>query len=282
MKRMAFWLVGGTFLAIIVTLVTFSTNKFDTKELRGNLLMVNPYGKNNGTNKGIETYDFMSGKSIEILNDLSIRDPLYSHDREKILFITGNCISEYNIKKQVVNKLICGSESAYYCAKYVPNKNEISYIIGNGFYIYNPDLNSSKLLTELAGDYTWDNKGENILFNENGNVCRYNLANGTVDVLFDGQDPEYSNDNKFIAYRRLYNELIVREIDTGREWTYEANGIKYYKFSPDDKFLAIFENNASLRNMFGFELKVWDYTNGHKILLRKNIGSSSNSNFDWK
>ena len=84
--------------------------------------------------------------------------------------------------------------------------------------------------------------------------------------MFEGGSPQYSNDNKYIAFAKKSNGasriIEVRELGSDKLWTFKANRLHYFRFSPDDKYTAI--EQESKKYMKDYEIIVWDFKNNKK------------------
>jgi hypothetical protein len=166
--------------------------------------------------------------------------------------------------------------------EYIPGRNAISYKWWNDLYIYDTQKNEEAFITKVSDKYSWSKDGSNIIYcpeNDSNYIYKYYINSKTTEKLFSGSSPEYSNNNKLIAYTpdNLSKELFVRDISTGKVWKYRAGGIIVnYKFSPDDKLIAIFELNKKfiVPSQRG-PVKIWDFKNNLSNTLVRNYRGHS-------
>lgn len=298
-KRIIIVLTVVLMVCTAVMFIKYKSNEIDIEALSGDILITNP-NSDTGSGKGLMVYHLYSGKSTEILNNTYFRGPSYNNSKDKVLGITviivdsfsgitRNSIVEYDLKTNDLKTIVSFNDSTS-CSyvKYVPNdENRISFTRGNKLYLYNKMTNKENFIYEGVAYYSWSKDGKYFLFSKDGKVCRYYVATNKIEELFEGDQPEYSNDNKYIAYfaspsRLGINVLVVREVATGKEWEYKSNGIYYYKFSTDNEHIAIIQENTTIKWFYGQEIKLWNFKNNKTMMLEEHISSGSYSSFDWK
>ncbi|MCL6559001.1 MAG: hypothetical protein K6U74_09385, partial [Firmicutes bacterium] len=103
--------------------------------------------------------------------------------------------------------------------------------------------------------------------------------------------PIYSNDNNYIAYiregtfsdssatgKRSDDEVIVKELSTGKEWKYSTMMISTFVFSPDDRFIALMQRGGPGKD--GQQIIIWDFKNNKIQKILENIAWQRR--FEWK
>jgi dipeptidyl-peptidase-4 len=118
-------------------------------------------------------------------------------------------------------------------------------------------------------DYIWSPDSKHLLFDTNGELWLYNLANGTgVQIgntgMQSGDDPKFSSNGEFISFLRNHN-LYVQKVSGNHspqpltdstdatvlngeiDWVYleELNVRSNYFWSPDSKQIAFLQMNES-------------------------------------
>lgn len=220
---------------------------------------------------------------------IGLFNPSYNYDKNKIIFFDfyNVCsIFEYDVKTNNTVKII---DLPFFicCLKYVPNSNCISYIVKDEFNRYNFEIynletaETRKVFKNISNyNYSWSNDGKSFLYyTSNDEIFRYNLEDNTSEFLFNGSNPVYSNDNKYIAYFDAESHdtvLIVRNMETGEEKRHKQSRTYYICFSPkDDKIACIRE--CFLKSK---ELVIWDFETDEEYTLIDNVRGVSE--FDWK
>jgi hypothetical protein len=283
MKKIFLLVLLVAVVLITLLIVRNMIKKLDVKSLPGELIM-------NGLdayNKGLIRYEPRNGRIDMVENELNYSSPVYSANKDKILAVEGgDKITEYQIQEGKKNMIESLRDPAY--VKYIPNSSKISFVSSGELFIYDKISKNKTLITEVAGDYSWSKEGKSFLFckeRQDAQVLKYDIETGSINTLFKGYNPVYSNDNRKIAYV-LYSTdkdvLVIRDIDTGKEWKHKANGISFYRFSPDDKYIAISQAHQpwNFKYLKGGEILVWDYEKSKTGFLIEHIDNSTE--FDWK
>jgi hypothetical protein len=299
MKRIIIVLAAAliVFITVGIIFIKYKSNEIDLKSLSGDILITNPNSSDTGSGKGLKVYHLNSGNSTEILNQMYFRNPSYNYSKDKVLGITvdivdrslgitRDSIAEYDLKSNDLKTIVSFNDytSCSY-VKYVPNdENLISFTRENKLYLYDKTMNKEHFIYEGVGYYSWNNDGKYFLFSKDGNICTYDMVTNKIDELFPGGQPEYSKDNKYMAYIAspsiVGNILVVREMATDKEWKYKSNGIYYYKFSPDDEHIAIIQENTTIKWFYGQEIKLWNFKSNKTAMLEEHIESGYYSSFD--
>lgn len=218
-----------------------------------------------------------------------ISDVSFSENKDKILGLDGNfLIVEYDLKSNSSIVVYQGDEKeAFYDhVKYVPKSDYISFVAYPNLYIFNRKTKERKLVTRANGEYAWSKDGKMLFYSKTGENRIYCLnmeSEKSTLYIDDGYDPQLSPSNDYIVYKKGDRRLAIREIKTGKEWFYKSPlEIYYYKFSPDDKQLAIMELTPKDRLFNKTSLTGWDFRNNKKVALIKELPQGTYSNFDWK
>jgi len=279
-------------------------NKLDLESLPGKIVL-GTYSKRlqedyNGIiifTPSLNTYD------IE-LDEIRASDPRFNNENTKIFAQDENTVFEYDLGKKTVRELFKMEDSTYCLIRVVPNSRMISFTkmetldgnLSENLYLFDTQTKERRLLIEgVYGGYSWDKHGESLLFGSNveeseqkfnQGVYKYDVESKTKTLMFEGYYPEYSKNNKYIAYKKRNAKnsvsfLVIREKDTGREWEYKQSAVRYYAFSPDDKYIALVQNSTEYFNE-NYEIVLWDFKNSKVYKLIEKIDRGFTGDFDWK
>lgn len=214
----------------------------------------------------------------------------FSQDKGKILGLGGDfSIIEYDLKSNssiVVYKGDEKKEASYDYVKYMPKSDCISFTAYPNLYIFNRKTKERILITQADGEYAWSKDGKLLFYSKTGEnqVCCLNMESKKSTLYIDnGYDPQLSPSNDYIVFKKEDRRLVIREIQTGKEWFYKSPlEIYYYKFSPDDKQLAIMELTPKNTLFNKTSLTGWDFKKNQKVAIIKELPDGAYSNFDWK
>lgn len=255
-------------------------------------------------------YTPKNNKHLYINKRSGISDVSFSENKDKILGLDGNhLIVEYDIKSNSLVVVLKGDEkkeASYDYVKYVPKSDCISFIAYPNLYIYNRKTKEKKLVTQADGEYAWSKDGKMLFYGKRGEPRRstwseeqkkYISSEPTNSKIYcldmedkrttlyidGGYGPQLSPSNDYIVFKKGGERLVVREIGTGKEWLYKSPiEIYYYKFSPDDKQLAIMELTPKNMLFNKISLTGWDFKKNQKVAIIKDLPEGTYSNFDWK
>ena len=243
----------------------------------------------NNYQKGIMIYLPSTKRFSHVAQSRGFSDLSFSENKKKIMGVsTNNTIFEYDIETNNMTLVYKGSneDASYDYLKYVPKSDLISFCSYPNLCIYNQRTKEiKKILPHIWGEYSWTKDGKKLLYSISGRGTIYSLdIENNKSTLYskEGFSPQLSRSNNYIAFMTKNGEIIVKEIKTSRKWSYKGLELIYYKFSPDDKYLAIIEVVPSKTFMCGINLTVWDFRNNKKNTLIEDIYQGCQSNFDWK
>lgn len=289
------------FMGICCLIITFTLyflwkSSIDFKTLSGDIAIINIIEKDT---HGITIFTPNTGNYNGVLKGILCDKPSYSEDKQRMLVVptasnpevdSKATILEYRFKDMCITPLVKYNETgdnAYSNIKYVPTQNAISYNMRLKLYYFDLTSRTQTYLTDAVGGYTWAKDGKSFLFcyNRNDKIYQYNMESKEIKPLFDGYSPEYSKSNDYIAYITR-SGLAVKEVKTGKEWIYKTRaGIHCYRFSPDDRYVAIEQTHHSIISFLkyydGYEMKVWEFKTGKVKTLIEHI-SSTYRDFDWR
>ena len=278
-------------LAIPVYFV-FGNEKLHTSMYSGEILLINDPAYEYGG--GLVSIDAKKEKISVLINELKEFNFVeYSKEKNKLLLTNKFGIYEYDLSSTKLMSVLeypkeyrSGLRTGYGNAKYVPNSNSISYIEGGNFYIFNRDTKTDTKLTKALGDYTWYKDGKSFLFcpeDWNEKIYSYNLSNNMMTFMYDGSNPEYSNDYSKNLYLKNGQTLIIHDIATNEDRTLDVlTSVGLYCFSPDDKYIIFgkYFGNGFLQK--GYQIYIWDVEKNTTQRILKKSKSYSTIGFDWK
>ncbi|NLW48964.1 MAG: hypothetical protein GXY86_16750 [Firmicutes bacterium] len=299
------------FSVLIFTNVTSCLGNSRLKDYDGDIVMLYPNPGGGFPPKACNLiYTPKTNNYLYVNKGNGYSDVSFSDDKEKILGLEWNyTIVEYDLKTNsstiVFNDEIKGA-IFYSDLKYVPKSDCISFNAYPNLYIYNPKTKEKNIVIKASGEYAWSKDGKKLFYGILGKPRKstwseeqkkYIISKPTESKIYcldveskistlyieNGYGPQLSPDNNYIAFERD-KKLIVREIKTGKEWSYKPKiKICNYKFSPDNKYLALIEEYPP-KNIFdniNNEVKLisWDFKKNRKVTLVKGVFQS---NFDWK
>jgi len=264
--------------------VVFGKHKnLNIRNLPENIILGNP--KLGGAFvEGLIVYDFKNQTQQSILNGVYISDPYFGANGRILMVQQDKEIIEYDLDGKSSKKIFISNEHVE-LPKYVPNSNSITYSNGHELYIYDMTTQKNSKITDLRGDYSWNNSGKDFLFcyKYNDAVYKYDFTNNTIDRLFSGHNPQYSNNNQYISYvvsDEKSDYIVVRELTSQKEWRYKARGVRYHRFSSDDRYIA-FQKDIEKFLAEDSELVVWDFKSGETGNLINFIHHGKCGAFDW-
>ena len=237
---------------------------------------------------GIIILNPSNNEQKDILREYYIDSPAFNQDSTKILAVTNKHtqIIEYDIDSKSIKDIYNDPNAIISEVEYIPNQRAISFIKNLKLYYFDLETKSEKFITDIAEGYSWSTSKNCVIFTcmekDGLMVYKYNLENGKSERLFNGKDPVYSNDDKYIAYLKPggRENLVVRELSSGIEWEYKKGGIYFYKFSPDGNYIAIQqERKNAIKEQ---EMVVWDFKNNNLGTLIEKIRNGRTGSFDWK
>lgn len=284
----------GVFIVILIILYFTIEPSIYWRSLSGEIVMNNSI--DNTHTSGVTLYSPQKGKFRLLFKD-ACYNAVFNSDKSKVFAIEATYLNkenqyalfEYSFKENILTPIIeCKgtNTSNYGTVKDVPNSESISYIWQDELYMYNLKTKAEKMLTKIDNNenYSWSNDGSYLLFNleDSSKLTKYTLDNKKVETLSEGKSPELSHNNKYMAYKSDTEKLIIRDMVTGKEWRYSPGVfIAYYRFSPDDKYVAIAQNEkSSLMSTPAKRIIIWDFKNDKKTWLIKELYYGSE--FDWK
>lgn len=211
-----------------------------------------------------------------------------SQDKTKLLLGGPNySIYEYDLKQKKLNTIIVNkftkTVEGYYYVRYIPHSNKISYMSSDGLYVYDMDKKERTRIVDASDNYTWSMDGKFLLFCNDipRKIYKFNINTKEIQPLFNGESPEYSNNNEFLAYTLVHagkdkkDILVIKDMKSGKEWRREEYSIVAYRFSPDDKYI-VFNGNKKGSLTPGMEyIKKWDFKKGRTWTLIKDYYSST-------
>jgi WD40 repeat protein len=132
-------------------------------------------------------------------------------------------------------------------------------------------------------DYTtmaWDQTGTRFFYNDGdaGGIWRYDTATKEKQWIASGWDVALSPDDRYVAYKRSTDRLMIYDMQTGGEWecyhTHSGLGgvLQEYVFSPDSRYIAVSDGYTGLGGGGIDYLYAVDIETGDKIKLFKNYG----------
>ncbi|HBE79162.1 MAG TPA: hypothetical protein DDW65_15520 [Firmicutes bacterium] len=260
------------------------------KDYNGEILMLYPDLRGGYHEACNLIYTPKNNKYLYINEGNGISDVSFSEDKDKILGLDGDfLIVEYDLKSNssiVVFKGDEEKEASYDYVKYVPKSDCISFVAYPNLYIFNRKTKERKLVTQADGEYAWSEDGKMLFYSKTGENKVYclNMESKKFTLYIDnGYDPQLSPSNDYIVFKKDGGRLAIREIKTGKEWFYKSPlEIYYYKFSPDNKHLAIMELTPKDKSFNKTSLTGWDFRNNQKVALIRELLDGAYSNFDWK
>ncbi|PKM79680.1 MAG: hypothetical protein CVU89_17030 [Firmicutes bacterium HGW-Firmicutes-14] len=252
------------------------------KTLPGIIVMRPPTLKMSEHGRGLDIYTPGENKHSLILKEQNIYNPQFNKDKSKIVALKQGDIVEYDLKNNVLKTLLKSNlNTSFLYVKYVPNRSEISFINDNRLYVYDIPSKITTYVTSVSSNYCWSEDGDTFIFSDQNQVYEFNVKDKSNRPLFKGYDPQYSNNNQYLAYLLDQGILIVKEIDTNREWKYKTNRIYHYTFSPDDSYVAV-EQDSTKWLSTDKQLIIWDFKNGKSDYLISFIMDGLHGDFDWK
>ncbi|MDG0810633.1 hypothetical protein [Cohnella rhizosphaerae] len=275
------------FCAMVIYLIySKSQDKYEFSRLNGKIIVSNPTFKVNNGN-GVLLFNPLS-KNKEIIGNEKINHVIYFDENENMIASDERAnIVQLNMKTANSKKGLSGIPTGAIGFAMRNHHNSVSYMIGNELMLLDistlktntirlPNIQSEKNF--LAG-YSWINEGESIVYSNGIEIFLYNIDTGDLRKLGIGRYPGFSPDSHYMFYSSSRDELIVKEISTGGQWTYKGEHI-YPQFSPDNNFLAFqIQSKKSLSK--GRDLIIWDYKAGKTITAIQDIGLDRSSQFVW-
>ncbi|WP_222708544.1 hypothetical protein [Paenibacillus sp. N3.4] len=173
-----------------------------------------------------------------------------SGDGKRSLVFDGvdNMIKEFDRNKNILTNIVWVSKPDY--VKYVPEKNEISFIKDKKLILFDRSTQTSKpILDDIDGYSTisWDKDGNSLLFFKHHNINRINIESGVISLILQIEANDFisSSDNKYVAYHIDREQLLIKDLETHDQWKYKGNS-SIIRFSPDGNYLAILRSSTAL------------------------------------
>ncbi len=261
-------------------------NEIDLQTLSGKIILENTI--DNREQKGIVIYTPCTGNKEEILNDYIVYNAEISKTNNKLLMCgdSENYVFEYDLKSKKITPIIKNVAGGIHdLVKYLPNEDSVCYADNKGLHLFNKLNKVDNLILNDIETVSWAKDSTTFIYskaNEN-NAYKYNILKKEEQFLFSGYNPQYSNDDKLIAYLPQYMDktLIITDQSTGKQWEYITNsGIIEYTFSPDNNYIAIVElSKKVLLSPMSGPVVIWDFKNNKKSILFENYYGKF---IDWK
>lgn len=255
-------------LSIIILCFLLVSCMFSQKKINpsGKLLMRDP---NAGANNGLVLLDLHS-LNITPTGSLGY-DACFMDSDSKFLKGGFGSISLFDTQT-------CEETTIYQSAHDVEfayaNKSYFSVIEKNELFLVDISNGSKEL---LAGDadnsaHSWNKKGTIVYYtNKDKKICKLDVETRSKEVLFDGVNPQVSDNGQFVAYIPSWsdNEIIIKDLINNKTWRYHAP-IFHFCISPDGEYLAVVEYWRGIGFYSGYKLKIVDYkTNKTQTVLEK-------------
>ncbi len=222
-------------------------------------------------------------------------DVQYNADKSKILcerHVKNEAkwdseICEYDIKSKEFSEAIEDSEKDSgefrFRIRYVPNSDDISYVLGDAVHICDRSSGTLSKLVEVGFYwYSWDKSGKKLLYGDyDEKIYIYDVENSEKKQILEGRYPIYSNNNEYIAYQGKDNKLTVYNINTKEEWkSISVGSNQSFIFSPDDRYILLATEYKDIVNAEHYKMYIVDYKTGKKMKLFN--GDGGKPGFDWR
>jgi hypothetical protein len=262
-------------------------------DIKGQIVMCNPNISDNDCHEGILIYTPKNNHYLYLAKNISFSSLSFSENKEKILGVihnSHNCsIIEYNIKTKEIIPILNKSDKDVDLdfVQYVPKSDSISFMAHPYFYVFNPKTKERKKIIKAFADYSWSKDGKKLFYSKDWKTYCLDMESKKTSLYIKGYQPQLSASNDYIAFQTISDDLnfdtaklVVKEVKTGKEWRFKISvGVCGYRFSPDDKYLAILERTPT--NQYrDINLISWDFKNNKKIKLIEHIRDWSG--IDWK
>jgi hypothetical protein len=253
------------------------TNKTD---FNGELLILNPTNKVMDKDT-VSIYNIISKKTISF-GEKYCDWPVFNKDKNKLLVINDSGILEYDCNNFNSNYIFQGKYIEHVC--YIPGKENISFIQNNKLYTYDIVAKEKKYILDVDNGYSWNKDGSKLIYCKDGKIYTYELSTQNNTYFTDGINPQYSNNSQLLCYKKHYKGskqmLVIKELNSNKQWEYKTNGIASFRFSPDDRFIALEESKT--KNFFtSWDLIVWNFQIDKKEIIIQDVINPSQS-IDWK
>ena len=265
-------------------------------DVKGQIVMCNPNISDNDHTKGILIYTPKNNRYLYLAKNIPFSFLSFSENKQKILGVTYNShnrsIIEYDIKTKEITHILNKSDNDvdFSFVQYVPKSDSISFMAHPYFYVLNRKTKERKKIIKAFADYSWSRDGNKLFYSTNYKTYFLDMDSKKTSLYIKdikGYQPQLSTSNDYIAFQTISDDLnfdtanlMVKEVKTGKEWRYKISvGVCGYRFSPDDKYLAILERtrNNQYRDI---NLVAWDFRNNKKVKLIEHIRDWSG--FDWR
>ncbi len=278
------------FFVLQIMIITFCSGcALLSNPLSGEII----FADNSNISGGVVSYDLKLKKESKLLKKGLYSGAEFNNECTKILLTAFDSklqagkynFFEYDVSNGTLTPI--GKKSKKVSdvisnVRYIPNSESISYIRDDFMYIYNPDTRTEKEIVS-ADRFTWSKDGSHFLYNQGiGVIDIYDMKTKKSKFLFNGSDPEYSKDNKYVAYISVGENLFcVKELKTGKVWTYNSkDSVWNYRFSPDGKYIGIVKHSNRSLFQYSSTLIAWNYKNNVDINIYSDFPGSDN--FGWK
>lgn len=268
-------------------------DEFDKNILTGEILITNTFTEDNSN--GICLYDLKTNQKETILPDIYFNWQIFSNDKKKI--IAGQIFRETIIYDRESKKYLVLPDdlSRISYARYVPEKNEISYVTYGDrvLYTYNFDEDiETEYLKVSYYHHSWKSDGNSFFYSKylttdsKSMIFEHNIITGEDIAYYEGYAPEISPDNRYLAYLNDngHNSILtIKEISTENEWIYEIYGVfRDYRFAPHGDYIILVESLKHKIATFVTKpasIKVWDFKNNTFCFLSDGY---KEFHIDWK
>lgn len=275
-------------LIVSLTLVFVIIKAMNSKaipNLSGKIVMSNPdVSKNSGN--GLLIYN-LTTNSDTLIGKAKYKNVVGVQQDSYIVTNIRNDVFKVRFEKESEMTKLIEIDTGAFDISTTSNQSKISYIVNNGLLVFDvvnhnwitidlPFINDSS--NRLTG-YDWSNDESTLLYSNGKDIYSFEMDTKQVVKLGSGEYPGFSPDNAFIFYSLDRNTLIVRELETGSEWSYKGNHL-YPTFSPDSRSIA-FQIQSKQFLSKGRDLIVWDYKAGVEQTIIHDIAIDSSSQFVW-
>ncbi|MFA6308269.1 MAG: hypothetical protein WC677_00780 [Clostridia bacterium] len=267
---------------------SYSGCAVQSKPLFGEII----FADNSSSSEGIMSYNAELKKESKILKEVLYSSAEFNDEETKILLTVSDLkisnekynFFEFEVSKGTLIPIDMNHKKAsdeISNVRYVPNSKSISFIRDGFMYIYNPDTRIEKKIDDVDR-FTWSKDGSHFLYSPSSGVIDiYDVKTKKSKFLFNGSDPEYSKDNKYVAYKSVRDDVLcVKELKTGMIWTYNTKDpVWNYRFSPDGNYIGILKHDNSSFDSSSSTLIAWDFKNNDEINLYPEFPGGYD--FDW-